>query len=354
MPTQNFVTIMDSLYTSGIWFAEMLQMGLPGSEDFWLWVTFLGDPKCIFIIYFPLAYFLLDQKVGVKVLWLGLISEWLNLVSKWFLFGERPFWWMFESGFSQKGEVFPRQFPASCETGPGSPSGHCMITGAALWPIMNMLTKRISQHSKSCIARMVPLAAYLLLLLAVGLSRIFILAHFPHQVIGGTVAAIILGWLLESWVPQDRGLQFYLWASMSLLLSTLMTYWTLVALGVDLAWSINLATKWCLNPKWIRMDTRPFASLCRDAATALGLGLALHFRRAQVKQERLGWPCRAWCAALALVVLRLLSDMGQPQEAALWYGLAFVKYATFPWMVVTLLPKIVLAVASRATPPHKE
>ncbi|KAF7239765.1 Glucose-6-phosphatase 3 [Varanus komodoensis] len=452
----SFVTIMDSLYTSGIWFAEMLQMGLPGSEDFWLWVTFLGDPKCIFIIYFPLAYFLLDQKVGVKVLWLGLISEWLNLVSKWFLFGERPFWWMFESGFSQKGEVFPRQFPASCETGPGSPSGHCMITGAALWPIMNMLTKRISQHSKRyifmrrqfrfpvlphlcflihfcshyldrhfplpgtsrafglqllalpaighggqglkgaevqklwktpvgesefialdsppfphdiqgalqvlphpftttlCIARMVPLAAYLLLLLAVGLSRIFILAHFPHQVIGGTVAAIILGWLLESWVPQDRGLQFYLWASMSLLLSTLMTYWTLVALGVDLAWSINLATKWCLNPKWIRMDTRPFASLCRDAATALGLGLALHFRRAQVKQERLGWPCRAWCAALALVVLRLLSDMGQPQEAALWYGLAFVKYATFPWMVVTLLPKIVLAVASRATPPHKE
>uniref|UniRef100_A0A8D2KTH6 Glucose-6-phosphatase 3 n=1 Tax=Varanus komodoensis TaxID=61221 RepID=A0A8D2KTH6_VARKO len=324
---------MDSLYTSGIWFAEMLQMGLPGSEDFWLWVTFLGDPKCIFIIYFPLAYFLLDQKVGVKVLWLGLISEWLNLVSKWFLFGERPFWWMFESGFSQKGEVFPRQFPASCETGPGW-FGRCAR----------------SAGRKLCIARMVPLAAYLLLLLAVGLSRIFILAHFPHQVIG----AIILGWLLESWVPQDRGLQFYLWASMSLLLSTLMTYWTLVALGVDLAWSINLATKWCLNPKWIRMDTRPFASLCRDAATALGLGLALHFRRAQVKQERLGWPCRAWCAALALVVLRLLSDMGQPQEAALWYGLAFVKYATFPWMVVTLLPKIVLAVASRATPPHKE
>ncbi|XP_062994770.1 glucose-6-phosphatase 3 isoform X2 [Elgaria multicarinata webbii] len=275
---------MDPFYTSGVRFAEMLQTGLPGSEDFWLWVTFLGDPKCIFIIYFPLAYFLLDQKVGIKVLWLGLISEWLNLVSKWFLFGERPFWWMFESGFSRKGEIFPRQFPASCETGPGSPSGHCMITGAALWPIVNTLTARISQHSKSCIMKAAPLNAYLLLLLAVGLSRIFILAHFPHQVLGGIVAGISLGWLLESRVPLERALHFYLWASVSLLLSTLMTYWTLVAFGVDLAWSINLATKWCTKPEWIRMETRPFSSLCRDTATALGLGLA--FRSSYYTQLR--------------------------------------------------------------------
>lgn len=76
-------TTMDIFYASGVQFAEMLQGALPGLEDFWLWVTFFGDPKCVFIIYFPLAYFLLDKKVGLTVLWLGLISEWLNLMSKW-------------------------------------------------------------------------------------------------------------------------------------------------------------------------------------------------------------------------------------------------------------------------------
>lgn len=45
-----------------------------------------------------------------------------------------------------------------------------------------------------------------------------------------------LGWLLESWVPLERTLRFYLWAALSLYLSTMITYWALVAFGVDLSW----------------------------------------------------------------------------------------------------------------------
>ncbi|XP_028559177.2 glucose-6-phosphatase 3 [Podarcis muralis] len=348
-------TTMDVFYTSGIWFAEVLQTSLPGLEDFWLWMTFMGDPKSVIIIYFPLAYFLLDRKVGVKVLWLGLISEWLNLVSKWFLFGERPFWWIYESGFSRKEDVTLRQFPASCETGPGSPSGHCMITGTALWPVVTTLTARISQHSKSWVVKAGPFTAYLVFLLAVGLSRIYILAHFPHQVVGGILTAIILGWLLESRVPLERKLSFFMWASLSLLLSGIVTYWALVALGVDLSWSIGLATKWCTNPEWIRMETRPFSSLCRDTATALGLGLAFQSSYyTQLKGERPGWSQRLCCAALSLVILRLLSDVAQPQNVALWYGLSFAKYAIFPWVVIALLPKAFHVLTSSTGPPHRE
>lgn len=36
-----------------------------------------------------------------------------------FLFGERPFWWVHESGLTSKELVMLRQFPVSCETGPG-------------------------------------------------------------------------------------------------------------------------------------------------------------------------------------------------------------------------------------------
>ncbi|XP_054849397.1 glucose-6-phosphatase 3 isoform X2 [Eublepharis macularius] len=229
-----------------------------------------------------------------------------------------------------------------------------MITGAALWPVVTTLSAWSFQRSKSQLIKALPFIVYLLLLLAVGLSRIFILAHFPHQVLVGILAGIAVGRLLESRVPLERELSFYLWASLFLLLSTLTTYWTLIALGIDLSWSINLATKWCANLEWVRIDTRPFASLSRDVATTLGLGLALHSSYyTQLKWEKLSRTQKIWCASLATVVLKVLSDTMQLENVALWYGLTFVKYATFPWVVVALLPRLLCAVASK-TSPHQE
>ncbi|XP_067397171.1 glucose-6-phosphatase 3 [Emydura macquarii macquarii] len=328
---------MEGLYSSGVLFAEVLQSGPPWLEGFWLWVSFLADPKCVFIVFFPLAYFL-ERKVGVAVLWIGLISEWLNIVAKWFLFGERPFWWVYESGLSSE-KVLLRQFPVSCETGPGSPSGHCMITGAALWPIVTAFTALATRHSNSRLVRLTPFMIYFLLLLTVGLSRIFILAHFPHQVLGGITAGAGLGWKLAACVPAERKLSFYVAAALALLLSATGLYWGMVALGADVDWSIRLATKWCSNPEWIRLDTRPFSSLCRDAASALGLGLATHSSLyAQLRQERPGWKQRAACAGLAVAALHCLSAVGQPENIVLWYCLSFLKYASFPGVVVALVP----------------
>ncbi|XP_006017922.1 glucose-6-phosphatase 3 [Alligator sinensis] len=343
---------MDALYASGVLFAEVLQSGPPWLERFWLWATFLGDPKCVFIVCFPLAYFL-NRKVGVAVLWIGLIAEWLNVVLKWFLFGERPFWWVYESGFASKDSVQLRQFPVSCETGPGSPSGHCMITGAALWPMVTALSAAASRHSSSRLVHLAPFVGYFLLLLAVGLSRIFILAHFPHQVLGGILAGAALGWLLEAHVPTGRELRFYGLTSLGLLLSACLMYCAMIALGTDLDWSIHLATTWCRNPDWIRMDTRPFASLIRDSGTALGLGLAACSSTAiQQKHEGPSWKHRAVCALVALPALHLLSNTLQPENVALWYGLSFVKYVASPWVVVVLVPHLVHSIPYLQPKPH--
>lgn len=73
---------MDALHTAGIHLAELLQSGPPWLETFWLLVTSQADPKCIFTVCFPLAYFL-SRRVGVLVLWTGLVAEWLNVVFKW-------------------------------------------------------------------------------------------------------------------------------------------------------------------------------------------------------------------------------------------------------------------------------
>ncbi|NXA27989.1 G6PC3 phosphatase, partial [Ibidorhyncha struthersii] len=226
---------MDALHAAGIRFAEVLQSGPPWLEKFWISVTSLADPKCVFTICFPLAYFL-DRKVGVSVLWIGLVSEWLNVVLKWFLFGERPFWWVHESGFASKELVTLRQFPVSCETGPGDPSGHCMITGAALWPLVTALTALASRRSRSLAVKLSPFGAYALLLLAVGLSRVFVLAHFPHQVVGGILAGAALGWGLQGRTPATRTLGFFVAAALALLLGSLALHSLVIAAGIDIDW----------------------------------------------------------------------------------------------------------------------
>ncbi|NWR61674.1 G6PC3 phosphatase, partial [Bucorvus abyssinicus] len=249
---------MEALYTAGLYFAEALQSGPPWLETFWISVTSLADPKSIFTVFFPLAYFF-DRKVGVSVLWIGLVSEWLNVILKWFLFGERPFWWVHESGLASK--VMLRQFPVSCETGPGDPSGHCMITAAALWPLVSALTARAAIHSRSSVMKLVPFGAYTLLQLAVGLSRVFILAHFPHQVVAGVLTGELgntgapspplkpslihpashrpgaaLGWGLQAWTPTTHPPGFFVVAALALLLGSFGLHSLVLAAGIDIDW----------------------------------------------------------------------------------------------------------------------
>ncbi|NXE85390.1 G6PC3 phosphatase, partial [Cochlearius cochlearius] len=226
---------MDALHAAGIRLAEALQSGPPWLEPLWISVTSLADPKRVFTAWFPLAYFL-DRRVGVSVLWLGLLSEWLNVILKWFLFGERPFWWVHESGLASKEPVVLRQFPVSCETGPGDPSGHCMITGAALWPLVTALTALVSRRSRSLVVKLSPVGAYALLLLAVGLSRVFVLAHFPHQVVIGILAGAALGWGLQARTPVAHTLGFFVAVALALLLSSLALHSLVIAAGIDIDW----------------------------------------------------------------------------------------------------------------------
>ncbi|NXY00290.1 G6PC3 phosphatase, partial [Centropus bengalensis] len=169
-------------------------------------------------------------------LWTGLLAEWLNVVLKWLFFGERPFWWIHESGLIRKEPLMLRQFSVSCETGPGDPSGHCMVTGAALWPVVTALTELASTHSRRLAVKLMPFVAYALLLLAVGLSRVFVLAHFPHQVVGGILAGVALGWGLQAQAPAAHSPAFFVTTALALLLGSLALRSLILAAGIDIDW----------------------------------------------------------------------------------------------------------------------
>lgn len=329
---------MDNIHTTGVAFAGTLQQLLHGSEEFWLWLTYLGDPGTIFLLYVPLAY-ALQHRLGVTVLWLGLICEWLNLVFKWFLFGERPFWWVHESGLVDGQKL--RQFPSTCETGPGSPSGHCMITGAALWPIMMFLINK----SERGILRYVPLLVYILLMSGIAVSRLLILAHFPHQVLAGILSGVLLGYFLKRSVPHGRSFVFYTLATLFLLLGALLVYWGMSAFGADLSWSIHLANKWCSKPEWIRPESRPFSSVSRSAGNAMGLGFALCCPLYQrLHRGHPGWRVKGIILLLSVLFLKVQQSLPLPvSPPLLYYTLNFLRHSLCPFIVIILAPYIVTA-----------
>lgn len=329
---------MEEIYTQGVWMAEGLQQRTKTQEKFWLTVTHMGDPKAAFLLVFPFTYFI-NRRAGVAVLWMAAISEWLNLVFKWLLFGERPFWWIGESRLFVNNQPKIHQFPSTCETGPGSPSGHAMVTAAVWWVIVSSLGSFLYSRSHSVLLSAAPYVLYVVMLVAVGISRIFILAHFPHQVVAGSITGFILGIVLSCRVPEGRPLLFFFSLSFGLLFGALMLHAGLKQLGIDPSWSIALAKKWCSHAEWIRLDTVPFSSLTRDCGALLGLGLAQYWKPGGWS---LPWAPRALSMAVSSMGLYHVNRLPLPvQPQSLFYGLFFVKFVLVPLIVMVLVPGLV-------------
>ncbi|XP_026207514.1 glucose-6-phosphatase 3 [Anabas testudineus] len=329
---------MEAVYTQGVWMAESLQQRTRSNEHFWLVVTHMGDPKAAFLLVFPFTYFI-SKRAGVAVLWVAAISEWLNLVFKWLLFGERPFWWIGESRLFVNKQPKVHQFSSTCETGPGSPSGHAMVTAAVWWVVVSSLGSFLYSRTRSIVLSSLPYLFYVVILVAVGISRVFILAHFPHQVIAGSLTGLFLGNVLSHRVPEGRPLLFFFSFSTGLLLSALILHVGLQQLGIDLSWSIYLAKKWCSRAEWIRLDTVPFSSLTRDCGALLGLGLAQYWKPGGWS---LPWAPRALSLAISSMGLYHVNRLPLPvQPQGLFYCLFFVKFVLVPQIVMVFVPGLV-------------
>ncbi|KAG7259212.1 hypothetical protein CRUP_000316 [Coryphaenoides rupestris] len=277
---------MEAIYTHGVWVADSLQQKTMDQEKLWLAITHMGDPKAAFLLLFPLTYFI-HSRTGVTVLWVAALSEWLNLVLKWMLFGERPFWWIGESRLFVNNHPNVIQFASTCETGPGSPSGHAMVTAAAWWVVASAAGSFLHSRTRR--------------------------------------------WSLGR---SQRPLLFHVASSLGLLLTALLLNVALEKLGLDLSWSITLAKKWCAHAEWIRLDTAPLSSLTRDCGAILGLGLSRYWKPG-------GWPLpwasRALCLALASMALYHINRFPLPvQPQALFYALFLLKFVLVPQVVMVL------------------
>ncbi|RUS86528.1 hypothetical protein EGW08_005720 [Elysia chlorotica] len=305
-----------------------IQEKLKDYSGFMTFLSSVGDPRFAFTVYFPVAY-CLHRSVGIRVLLAAAISEWLNAVLKWVLHGERPYWWVHQAGLYPADAVpHLRQFNITCETGPGCPSGHAMIT-SSVWYIL-VSDFLYYKQVKSTTMKFLCWSLYFLLMCAVSLSRLFIAAHFPHQVIAGVLSGVVLGQVLNSVsISAVRPLHYMaLSAGLSLLAWT--THCLLQCLGLDPLWSVALATEWCAYREWIHLDTTLFYSLVRDVSSLAGLSVGVWL----LAGKHVGKPTASHSTvvtALQIVLALTVSLAAENYKPAhdnvlLFYAIGFVKH----------------------------
>eukprot|EP00058_Branchiostoma_floridae_P009226 XP_002594714.1 hypothetical protein BRAFLDRAFT_281260 [Branchiostoma floridae] len=344
------------LHLEGVSFIQWLQTTFSDFADVLLFLTRMGDPRHAFLVYFPLAL-VFSRSVGLRTLLVAIISEWTNLILKWMLHGERPFWWINDPEIYEEGKApHLEQYSLTCETGPGSPSGHCMVTAAVLWVVTSALVSDLSaapcnSWKRNPMIRAAPWLIYSFILTAAGVSRLFIATHFPHQVVFGTaVGTDITRSKSAKEAIHCPSCQVLLHVYKMVLISKALGPHSCVnTMGIDPSWSIKKATQWCAHPEWVHLGTTPFFSVARDSGSSLGLAVALHSILPQVKTARdrtmdsspEGKTVGVSTVGFLLLLLSLTLSteyLVLPQEPqTLLYSLVFVKSALLTVGVIGLV-----------------
>ncbi|XP_043911380.1 glucose-6-phosphatase catalytic subunit 1-like [Protopterus annectens] len=338
---------MDLIHGSGIQMVQYLQNNYKDSQNLFLFISFAADLRNTFFVFFPI-WFHLCESVGIRLIWVAVIGDWLNLVFKWILFGQRPYWWVQETSFYSNSSVpVVEQFSVTCETGPGSPSGHAMGSAGVYYVMVTavltlLLQKQQQQFKKRCYQILFWLIFWGVQL-CVCLSRVFLAAHFPHQVIAGIISGMAVAKAFNHIHSiYKASLKRYLCTTLFLFTFTLAFYLILKVLGVDLLWSVQKAKMWCANENWIHIDTTPFAGLLRNLGTLSGLGLALnsqlYVESCKVKQRQ-QITYKLSCIMLSLIVVNVFDSFKPSAKIELlFYFLSFCKSAVAPLTTVVIIP----------------
>ncbi|KAM6951539.1 glucose-6-phosphatase catalytic subunit 1-like [Aplochiton taeniatus] len=335
---------MDLLHSWGVQLAVHLQTQYAEFKGLFSLVSEVADLHTTFFFLFPI-WFYLRRDVGIKLIWVAVIGDWLNLVLKWVLFGERPYWWVQETRFYRP-EPNPvlLQFPLTCETGPGSPSGHAM-GAAGVWYVMITALLSLAKENKCSplLYRFLQIGLWMMLglvLQLVCMSRVYLAAHFPHQVIAGAITGLIVSECFNrtQWI-YSASMKKYFYTTAFLTLFAVGFYLLLKAMGVDLLWTLEKAQKWCVRAEWVHLDSTPFAGLMRNMGTLFGLGLGLHYPLCTVTKMKTSGFFKTGCIVVSLSLLRFLSEWGFSSENhGMFYLLSFIKSAAALFLSTALVP----------------
>ena len=156
---------MNPIYESGIQFIQTLQSMSPTLDSFMKAVSFLGTID-FYLILIPFLYWVVSAQLGFRVLLVLLSTDFLGIAFKQLLHQPRPYW---------VGDVKA----LAEETSYGIPSTHASDT-IAVW---GYLVYKINKAWLWVLT--------FLVVLIVGISRMYLGVHFPTDVLGGWLLGLV-------------------------------------------------------------------------------------------------------------------------------------------------------------------
>ncbi len=228
---------MESLLNWGIEVVLWFQQFSPTLDLPFKILTSLGD-KEFFLVLMPLVYWCINRRAGARLFILLLVSACLNEVTKLLADQPRPF------------NYDSRVIKMVHEDSGGFPSGHTQ-SAVVVW---GYLACRFNKKALWLLAGF--------LILAIPLSRIYLGAHFPTDLIGGyAIGALVLCIFflldspIESWFNK-KGTLYELGASMGLPVLLILFIPSgnddmLTAVGA----LMGVATGLVLERRWVRFNS---------------------------------------------------------------------------------------------------
>ena len=169
---------MDTLFQFGIRITQALQTLSPALDGFMDAASFLGRIE-FYLVLIPFIYWTIDRRIGVRTLLILIYADFVGAAFKLLFHQPRPYW----LGNVKELTVEPSY---------GIPSTHASDS-IAVGGYFITRTKEIWLR--------ILISAIILL---IGISRLYLGAHFPHDVLFGWFVGLVVLWAVAKWGEQVR------------------------------------------------------------------------------------------------------------------------------------------------------
>jgi len=274
-------------------FFQSLGAGLAPIMEFF---SFLGTEN-FFLAVIPLLFWCVDTRIGIRIGMMLILTNSVKSSLKLAFHGPRPYW------------IDPTVTALAPESSFGVPSGHAQ-DAASLWGLLASLLR------KGWVT-----AIAVVLILMIGLSRIYLGVHFTHDVIAGWAVGLFLVLLFNrlekpvtAWFNR---LQFGNKTLFALLVSA-----GIILIGYTIRWALG---DWTLPPEWasnaaLQWPENPIDPLNMEGFITIG-GLAFGMLFALALLVKTGTRLRT-DGSLAQRLIRYL--LGMVVVMALYLGLKMI------------------------------
>jgi len=155
-----------------VWLQGFQTDGLTGFFSLMSWLGL----SYFYVLFFPLLYWSISKRWGIMAAFALLIADYVGMFIKWTFKLPRP--------------PSPPVNRLWSETSPGFVSTHAS-TSLAFWGTLAVLVRRWWMTTLA-----------LFIILAIGLSRMYLGVHFPADVVGGWLVGLFAMWLVLWGIPR--------------------------------------------------------------------------------------------------------------------------------------------------------